>query len=80
LTAAPIDVATLFIVAEAHTKRVGLVVDEVYQVKYVLEDILEKTTGAGRFVTHVAGDGDSIFQLINLEPIVTEYLSANGKF
>lgn len=74
LPAAPINASTLFIVAEVGHKRVGLVVDEVYQVKYILDEAYRPTQGAGHTITHIVGDGESLFQLIDVAPILATYL------
>jgi len=72
--AAPISVSTLFIVAEVKERRIGLVVDEVFQVKYITEGALKPTHGAGRYVTHIVGDGESLFQLLDVTPLLQTYL------
>jgi purine-binding chemotaxis protein CheW len=74
LPAAEMTVATLFIVAEVHEKRIGLVVDEVFQVKYIMGEALKPTHGAGKYVTHLVSDGESLFQLIDANPLLALYL------
>lgn len=74
LPEAQIDISTLFIVVESKQQRVGLVVDEVFQVKYVEIDKFAATPGTGRFITHVATDGDNVFQMVDLKPILENFL------
>lgn len=74
LPAAEITVATLFIVAESHDKRIGLVVDEVFQVKYIMEEALKPTHSSGKYITHLVSDGESLFQLIDANPLLALYL------
>jgi purine-binding chemotaxis protein CheW len=74
LPAAAMSVATLFIVAEVQEQRIGLVVDEVFQVKYVTEGALKPTHGAGRYVTHLLGDGETLVQLLDVTPLLLTYL------
>lgn len=70
----PITVSTLFIVADVKNKYIGLVVDEIFQVKYIREGALKPTHGAGQYITHIVGDGESLFQLLNVTPLLAKYL------
>jgi purine-binding chemotaxis protein CheW len=75
LATEPITISTLLIVVEAKAKRVGFVVDEIFQVKYIMKDTLKPTQGAGQYVTHIVGDGENLFQLIDANSLIKKYLS-----
>ncbi|MDQ7026006.1 MAG: chemotaxis protein CheW [Anaerolineae bacterium] len=75
LPAADLTVSTMFIVADVNNQQIGLLVDEVFQVKYTIEGALKPTHGAGRYVTHIVSDGDTVFQLIDVTPLLATYLA-----
>ena len=70
----PITVTTLFIVANVKNSRIGLVVDEIFQVKYVEDVALKPAHGTGQYVTHIVGDGETLFQLLDISPLLANYL------
>lgn len=74
LPAVDLTVSTMFIVADVKNQHIGLVIDEVFQVKYIMEEALKPTHGAGRYVTHIVSDGDVVFQLIDITPLLVTYL------
>jgi chemotaxis signal transduction protein len=67
-----ITLSTLFIVAQQGAQRVGLVVDEVYRVHYLNEAQVRPAQG-GRYVTRVASDGDTLWQIITLSALLETY-------
>lgn len=70
----PLQIATstLFIMVEYIGQAVGLVVDEVYQVRYVQPEQFTTTPGAGRFVKTIINDGTDLIQLISLAPLLDQ--------
>jgi purine-binding chemotaxis protein CheW len=76
LPAATIAVSTLFIVAEIQKTRLGLVVDEIFQVKYMQEAVFQTIYGAGKHISHVISDGDHLYQLIDLASLSQNYLNS----
>lgn len=68
-----VTLSTLFIVAQQAERRVGLVVDEVYQVHYLHENQVQPAQG-GRYITRVASDGDNLWQIVALPPLLHTYL------
>jgi len=72
--ATPLDISTLFIVAQSGETRVGLIVDEIFQVRYVPESAIKSVQGAGRYITHMISDDEKIFQQMALNTFLTDYL------
>jgi chemotaxis signal transduction protein len=67
----PIDVSTLFIVAQDGPGRIGLVVDEILQVEYYdLTHLQPHTTGA---LHGIIGQGERLVQLIAVAPLISVY-------
>lgn len=71
---AAIDTTTLFIVAEAAPHSVGLVVDEVLQVRYYTPDVLKSAQASERFIMQIARDDQRLLQVINLPAVLDTYL------
>lgn len=70
-----LDVSTLFIVAQTEAYRVGLVVDEIFHVKYINKTAIKAAQGTGQYITHVISDAQRLYQQINLETLLTQYLA-----
>jgi chemotaxis signal transduction protein len=68
-----VTLSTLFIVAQQAERRVGLVVDEVYRVHYLHENRVQPAQG-GRYITRVASDGEHMWQILALQPLLSAYL------
>ncbi|GAB5492165.1 MAG: hypothetical protein Phog2KO_23800 [Phototrophicaceae bacterium] len=75
LEASAPDISTLFIVAQAESTLVGLVVDEIFQVKYIQNDAIQITQNAGQYITHIISDKNVLYQQINLETLISKYLA-----
>ena len=75
LDTAEVNTSSLFIVAQTDAKRVGLVVDEIFQVKYLPRTTFSTMHGAGQHITHIISDGDRLYQLLNLKSLLSVYLS-----
>lgn len=75
LPALPVTPATLFIVVQSGEECAGLVVDEVYQVKYVACDPSLKTGGAGKYIQSMISEGDSLIQILALRPLLAAHLT-----
>lgn len=65
---------TLFIVVELAGQRAGLVVDEVYQVKYWRHETAHLARGAGQFIEFIISEGANVLQIMALEPLLTAVL------
>ncbi|MEO1288756.1 MAG: chemotaxis protein CheW [Chloroflexota bacterium] len=76
LYASPPDVSTLFIVAqgEAETYRVGLLVDEILQVRYVVSADIQVAKGIGQYINNIIHVDDTLYQQVTLNAIATDYL------
>lgn len=68
-----ITLSTQFIVAQQAERRVGLVVDEVYRVHYLNESRVRSAQG-GRYITRIASDGETLWQILALQPLLSAYL------
>ncbi|MGB1288169.1 MAG: chemotaxis protein CheW [Aggregatilineales bacterium] len=75
--AAVIDASTLFIVAEYDNQRAGLVVDEVFQVKYIMKERTASGTAAGRYIQQVVSDTTGLLQIVALDALLTQHLFDN---
>jgi purine-binding chemotaxis protein CheW len=75
LSASAINTSTLFVVAKADDNQVGLVVDEIFQVKYIQGTAFSTSHGAGQHISHIISDGDKLYQLLNLKSLLSAYLS-----
>lgn len=69
------DETTLFIVAQSEIYQLGLIVDEIFQVKYVNETMYKESHGAGSHITHIISDGQSLYQQIDLHALLKTYLT-----
>jgi len=76
LPTAPVHAETLFIVADAGQQKIGLVVDEILQVKYMHGQSFVTAQGSGSFVSHLISDDDRVFQIIALQSILETVLPA----
>ena len=75
LRTVPPDESTLFIVAQSENYQLGLIVDEIIQVKYIDESMIQESHGAGRYITHIISDGQSLYQQIDLQALLANYLT-----
>lgn len=74
-SAIPIDINTLFIVAQTHDTPIGLVVDEIEQVRYVDSAALRPAQAAGAHITHlISNDAGRLFQLIDLDGLLNTFV------
>lgn len=74
LDAAPFDVSTLFIVAQHDEYRVGLVVDEIYQVRYVDTKAVKAAHGAGMYIKRTISSEQMLYQEIDLDNLLQRYM------
>lgn len=65
---------SLFIVVELRGQRVGLVVDEVYQVKYWQWERVHLAQGAGPYIQYIVSEGSDVLQIMALEPLLVTAL------
>lgn len=68
----PVDSNTLFVVAEANGRLLGLVVDEVEQVAYYPRERLRRSAG-GRFIRGMITSDDRIIQVIAAQALIDYY-------
>jgi len=74
LIATGLDESTLFIVAQGSNYHVGLIVDEILQVKYVDASAVKVAQGLGRYTTHIISDGEQLYQQVQLQTLYEDYL------
>lgn len=72
--ATAIDTNVLFIVATYQDALVGVVVDMVNQVEYIVAKSLRVAPGGGRWVDRVASHGDHLLQIIAIDALMKHYL------
>lgn len=70
----PISLTTLFVVASAKERLVGLVVDEVHQVEYVASNQWQTSHTAGKFIRGIISYKTALMQIIDPSPLVAAYL------
>lgn len=70
-----INLSTLFIVVSLDKMRAGLVVDEVFQVQYIQEATIQVAHAVGRKITHIASDGQRLYQIIDPQAVLATYLT-----
>lgn len=75
LAAGSVNPSTLFIVAKDKDIQVGLLVDEIFQVKYIHETAFSTSHGGGAHISHIISDGGKLYQLINLSSLLKTFLS-----
>jgi chemotaxis signal transduction protein len=69
---------TLFVVVQSETQRAGLIVDEVYQVKYWPASQVFAAPRTSRFIETVVSHETELIQIIALDALLTHTL--NGDF
>jgi purine-binding chemotaxis protein CheW len=69
----PIDISTLFIVAQRGDTQVGLVVDEVQQVEYLDLTLLQSAPTSSETIMGILTQGERLIQLISLSPLLIQY-------
>jgi purine-binding chemotaxis protein CheW len=72
--AAPVDTATLFIVARAGGQHIGLVVDEVLRIDYFDVRQVARSASRDQFVQGIVTRGEHVIQLIALPSLLAKYL------
>ena len=70
------DISTLFIVAQTKKHRIGLVVDEIFQVKYINKHVIKVAQNTGQYIKHIISDNNVLYQQLNLEHLLTHYLAS----
>lgn len=70
--------ATLFIVGQFEDQQVGLVVDSIEQVEYVLKTQMRLSAAAGKYIHGIISYNNMLIQLITLEPLIEDYLPAEA--
>lgn len=70
-----INTSTLFIVVETQNKRFGLIVDEIFQVKYIQETAFQAAHREGRHISYVISDGERLYQQLDLTSLLAAYLN-----
>lgn len=75
MTPLTVNSTTLFIVVQAGAQVAGLVVDEVYQVKYLAYDPSRLARGAGKYIQSIVSEADSLIQILALRTLLAEYLT-----
>ncbi len=78
--AKPVDVSTLFIVAQRGETQLGLVVDEVRQVEYLDLSQLQSAPTTSEAILGIITHGERLIQLVSLSPLLTQYspVATNG--
>lgn len=71
----PITVTTMFIVAAAGTRQIGLVVDEVQQVEYIPTDQWQTSHAAGKFIRGIISYRSVLMQIIDPSALMDTYLT-----
>lgn len=74
VTASPPDESTLFIVAQRKDVIVGLIVDEIIQVKYIDTSMNRDAHGAGKYIRTIISDGKALYQQISMTALLGEFL------
>jgi purine-binding chemotaxis protein CheW len=74
----PLTPETLFIVVQGVSQKAGLVVDEVYQVKYWSVAQMMPAPRTVRFIEQVAGDGAGLIQIIALDALLFQCLNRHN--
>lgn len=72
--AAPIDMATLFIVAQVDGQQVGLVVDEVQRIEYFESGQIRPASSREVLVQGMVPYGENLIQIIALASLLELYL------
>lgn len=70
----PLEPETLFIVVQSQSQRAGLIVDEVYQVKYWPASQVFAAPRTSRFIETVVSHEAELIQVIALEALLTHTL------
>jgi len=73
----PLAPETLFIVIQGQTQRAGLIVDEVYQVKYWPTTQVYAAPRTSRFVETIVSTETGLIQIIALEALLAHTLMGN---
>ena len=73
--AGSITPATLFVIIQYGEQTIGAVVDEVQQVEYIDADQLQKSTKPGKYIRGIISYRDELMQIVNPEPLITQYVS-----
>ena len=66
----------LFIVATCAGQPVGLLVDEIFQVKYIASEELRRPSGAGKVVQYIFSEEERLLQILSLPVLLLPYLPA----
>jgi purine-binding chemotaxis protein CheW len=74
---APVNSATLFIVAMFEQQLIGLVVDEVQQVKYVDPEQLWKTPTMGKYIRGMISHKNQLLQIIALPTLFDTFVTGS---
>lgn len=74
LEAMSYDLMTMFIVVQVNDDMMGLIVDEVFQVKYINSDIIKAVKASDNYITHTITDVDTIYQQISVQALLEDYL------
>jgi len=79
-SAKPLDISTLFIVAQRGETQLGLVVDEVNQVEYLDLVNLQSAPTTSDAILGIITHGERLIQLVSLSPLLEKYapVSTNG--
>ncbi|MGJ3240580.1 MAG: chemotaxis protein CheW [Anaerolineae bacterium] len=70
-----IDETTLFIVAQADERVVGLVVDDIYPVIYIAPENRQTIVGTSRYLTHAISTHQQLYQQIDLPALCDDHLA-----
>lgn len=65
-----ITASSFFIVATIAEQSLGLLVDEILQVRYVSDEKLLPMSEQTDYITHIANDGQNLFQIIDLPALL----------
>jgi len=74
IEASPLTVSTLFIVAQNGETLVGLVVDEIFQVRYVDRQAVKQAHGTGRYIKQIISSEQLLYQVLDLQVLLDQYL------
>lgn len=73
--AAPFDLDTLFIVGRHQQQMVGLVVDEVLQVRHFATDHRERMTVRDNFISHLITAPERLYQQVRVSSLIDHFFT-----
>ncbi len=74
--ATPLTDETLFVVVQSDGHLAGFVLDEIYQVDYILAEHFKPMAAAGAYIRSIISHEDGLVQVIHPAPIFKAFLTA----